>query len=67
MCMKFKNRIISLGIENRVVFARVVRMFVELNKGNFHYSWKGGGVIKHWRSFCGAENILYFDLGIRNK
>lgn len=28
---------------------------------------RGRGVIKHWRSFCGAENILYLDLGIRNK
>ena len=67
MYMKFKSRIISLGIENRQVVARVVRMFVELNKGNFHYSWKGGGVIKHWRGFCGAENILYLDLVIKNK
>ena len=28
---------------------------------------KGGGVIKHWRGFCGAENILYLDFGIMNK
>jgi len=28
---------------------------------------KGGGVIKHWRGFCGAENILYLDLVIKNK
>lgn len=41
--MKFKNRIISLGIENRVVVARVVKVFVELNEGNSHYSWRGEG------------------------
>ena len=41
--MKFKDRIISLGIENRVAVARVVKVFVELNEGNFHYSWRGEG------------------------
>ena len=52
--MKFKSRIMSLGIESRLVVARVVRMLVELNEGNFHYSWRGEG----WRGYKALERFL---------
>ena len=53
--MKFKSRIMSLGIESRLVVARVVRMLVELNEGNFHYSWRGEG----WRGYKALERFLW--------
>ena len=52
--MNFKSRIISLGIEIKVVVARFVRMLVKLNEGKFHCSRKGEG----WRGYTALERFL---------